>query len=191
MPDAGHGREEGSRLEELLAVAMQTDELPGITLPKDFGPRVQLYRQSQKLRREDNPNAPQDTVLHVWGIPGETVKTWETKRRHEAAPSILAEIFLRAAQQGLLPDVLQFKGYNNFGARFKNYRGQKLKLTRKQASRILGISDETIKSWETKSRNEPAPSILHEVFLWLIKNKAQWLFLQVRDMRHASPGQAL
>ena len=41
-------------------------------------------------------------------------------------------------------------------------------MTRAQFSAMYGLPEETVKSWETKRRNEPAPSIMAELLLRLI-----------------------
>ncbi|MCI4665482.1 MAG: helix-turn-helix domain-containing protein [Neomegalonema sp.] len=59
----------------------------GLALPVGFGRRLQELRKRLRLTRSQ--------FSALYGLPEETVKTWETKRRSEPAPSIAAELMLR------------------------------------------------------------------------------------------------
>ena len=59
----------------------------GLTLPIGFGRRLQDLRKKLRLTRAQ--------FSALYGLPEETVKTWETKRRGDPAPSIAAELMLR------------------------------------------------------------------------------------------------
>lgn len=62
----------------------------GLMLPVGFGRRLQELRKTLRLTRAQ--------FSALYGLPEETVKTWETKRRVEPAPSVAAELMLRVIE---------------------------------------------------------------------------------------------
>ncbi len=62
----------------------------GLSLPVGFGRRLQDLRKKLRLTRAQ--------FSALYGLPEETVKTWETKRRTEPAPSVAAELMLRVIE---------------------------------------------------------------------------------------------
>ena len=76
-----------------------------------------------------------------------------------------------------------------FGRRLQELR-KRLRLTRTQFSALYGLPEETVKTWETKRRGDPAPSIAAELMLRVIENdpkRASEMVWSVTDIRCPAP----